>query len=228
MSSFPSFKCSIKLSVSLNFNYSQMPTLMYIMAIIEILSSTRDEYKETICQGPAEETQVSTVTVSLWATGTNVRRIREESSLQGWDTAGQERYRTITTAYYRGAMGFLLMYDISNQESFNAVQDWATQIKTYSWDNAQVILVGNKCDLEDNRVIPTEDGKRLADELGLEFFEASAKDNINVKQVFERLVDIICEKMNESLDTNSGMNSTNHKNTALKEASASQSNSCSC
>ncbi|XP_070597745.1 ras-related protein Rab-3D isoform X3 [Erythrolamprus reginae] len=104
----------------------------------------------------------------------------------------------------------------------------ATQIKTYSWDNAQVILVGNKCDLEDNRVIPTEDGKRLADELGLEFFEASAKDNINVKQVFERLVDIICEKMNESLDANSGMNSNNHKNTALKESSASQSNSCSC
>ncbi|XP_013931636.1 PREDICTED: ras-related protein Rab-3D-like [Thamnophis sirtalis] len=104
----------------------------------------------------------------------------------------------------------------------------ATQIKTYSWDNAQVILVGNKCDLEDNRVISPEDGKRLADELGLEFFEASAKDNINVKQVFERLVDIICEKMNESLDASSGMNSTNHKNAALKDASASQSNSCSC
>ncbi|ETE69393.1 Ras-related protein Rab-3D [Ophiophagus hannah] len=157
-----------------------------------------------------------------------VYRNEKRVKLQIWDTAGQERYRTITTAYYRGAMGFLLMYDISNQESFNAVQDWATQIKTYSWDNAQVILVGNKCDLEDNRVIPTEDGKRLADELGLEFFEASAKDNINVKQVFERLVDIICEKMNESLDANSGMNSANHKNTALKEASASQSNSCSC
>ncbi|KAM3845309.1 ras-related protein Rab-3D isoform 1-T2 [Vipera latastei] len=157
-----------------------------------------------------------------------VYRNEKRVKLQIWDTAGQERYRTITTAYYRGAMGFLLMYDISNQESFNAVQDWATQIKTYSWDNAQVILVGNKCDLEDDRVIPTEDGKRLADELGLEFFEASAKDNINVKQVFEHLVDIICEKMNESLDANSGLNSTNHKNTALKETSDSQSSNCSC
>lgn len=108
------------------------------------------------------------------------------------DTAGQERYRTITTAYYRGAMGFLLMYDIANQESFAAVQDWyvladpwpltpdpcplpwltapplprATQIKTYSWDNAQVIVVGNKCDLEDERVVAAEDGRRLADDLG--------------------------------------------------------------
>uniref|UniRef100_A0A8C2J745 small monomeric GTPase n=1 Tax=Cyprinus carpio TaxID=7962 RepID=A0A8C2J745_CYPCA len=64
-----------------------------------------------------------------------VFRNNKRIKLQIWDTAGQERYRTITTAYYRGAMGFLLMYDITNQDSFNAVQDWATQIKTYSWDN---------------------------------------------------------------------------------------------
>uniref|UniRef100_V9KH02 Synaptic vesicle specific GTP-binding protein n=1 Tax=Callorhinchus milii TaxID=7868 RepID=V9KH02_CALMI len=136
--------------------------------------------------------------------------------LQIWDTAGQERYRTITTAYYRGAMGFLLMYDITNQESFNAVQDWATQIKTYSWDNAQVILVGNKCDLEEDRVLPSEEGRRLADELGFEFFEASAKDNVNVKQVFERLVDIICVKMSESLDADPTLVG-NNKDTSLVE-----------
>uniref|UniRef100_A0A8I3XCU6 Ras-related protein Rab-3 n=1 Tax=Callithrix jacchus TaxID=9483 RepID=A0A8I3XCU6_CALJA len=115
----------------------------------------------------------------------NDKRIK----LQIWDTAGQERYRTITTAYYRGAMGFILMYDITNEESFNAVQDWSTQIKTYSWDNAQVLLVGNKCDMEDERVVSSERGRQLADHLGFEFFEASAKDNINVKQTFERLVD---------------------------------------
>ncbi|XP_038626812.1 ras-related protein Rab-3D isoform X1 [Tachyglossus aculeatus] len=156
-----------------------------------------------------------------------VYRNEKRVKLQIWDTAGQERYRTITTAYYRGAMGFLLMYDISNQESFNAVQDWATQIKTYSWDNAQVILIGNKCDLEDARVVPTEDGKRLADDLGFEFFEASAKDNINVKQVFERLVDIICEKMNESLDANSTMVS-NNKSPSLSETPPPQASSCAC
>uniref|UniRef100_A0A667YHT5 Ras-related protein Rab-3 n=2 Tax=Euacanthomorphacea TaxID=123369 RepID=A0A667YHT5_9TELE len=126
----------------------------------------------------------------------NDKRIK----LQIWDTAGQERYRTITTAYYRGAMGFILMYDITNEESFNAVQDWSTQIKTYSWDNAQVLLVGNKCDMEDERVVAGERGRQLSEHLGFEFFEASAKDNINVKQTFERLVDIICEKMSESLD----------------------------
>lgn len=86
-------------------------------------------------------------------------------------------------------MGFILMYDITNEESFNSVQDWVTQIKTYSCDNAQVILVGNKCDMEDERVITTERGKQLADQLGVQFFETSAKENINIK-VKEKKVDL--------------------------------------
>ncbi|XP_077102160.1 RAB3D, member RAS oncogene family, a [Siphateles boraxobius] len=156
-----------------------------------------------------------------------VYRNEKRVKLQIWDTAGQERYRTITTAYYRGAMGFLLMYDITNLESFYAVQDWATQIKTYSWDNAQVILVGNKCDLEDDRLVAREDGQRLANELGFQFFEASAKDNINVKQVFERLVDIICDKMNESLDGDPNI-LTNHKGPILQETPPDGQSGCGC
>merc|ERR1712018_699029 len=136
--------------------------------------------------------------------------------LQIWDTAGQERDRTITTAYYRGAMGFILMYDVTNEESFSSVHDWCTQIKTYSWDNAQVILVGNKSDMEDERVISFERGKQLADSLGLEFFETSAKENINVRAVFERLVDIICDKMSESLDSDPTLNT--NKGTRLDNA----------
>ena len=68
-----------------------------------------------------------------------------------------------------------------------------------------MILVGNKCDMEDDRVITTERGRQLADQLGLEFFETSAKENINVKAVFERLVDIICDKMSESVDSDPSM-----------------------
>ncbi|XP_051239849.1 RAB3D, member RAS oncogene family, a [Dicentrarchus labrax] len=147
--------------------------------------------------------------------------------LQIWDTAGQERYRTITTAYYRGAMGFLLMYDITSQESFCAVQDWATQIKTYSWGNAQVALVGNKLDLEEDRQVPTEDAQRLATELGFQFFEASAKDNINVKQVFDKLVDVICEKMSESPNGDAGL-SANNKGADLKEVPRSSQGGCAC
>ncbi|MBN3307317.1 ras-related protein Rab-3B [Amia ocellicauda] len=156
-----------------------------------------------------------------------VYRNDKRVKLQIWDTAGQERYRTITTAYYRGAMGFILMYDICNEESFNAVQDWATQIKTYSWDNAQVILVGNKCDMDEERVVPAEKGKHLADQLGFEYFEASAKENINVRQVFERLVDIICVKMSESVDTDPAMVSGT-KNTRLTENPPPLPQNCSC
>ncbi|KAG5832848.1 hypothetical protein ANANG_G00295550 [Anguilla anguilla] len=111
-------------------------------------------------------------------------------------------------------MGFLLMYDITNEDSFSAVQDWATQIKTYSWDNAQVVLVGNKSDLEEERVVPTEGSRQLANELGFHFFEASAKDNVNVRQAFERLVDVIYETMNESAD---GDQSTSGRGAALQD-----------
>lgn len=158
-----------------------------------------------------------------------VYRNDKRVKLQIWDTAGQERYRTITTAYYRGAMGFILMYDITNEESFNSVQDWVTQIKTYSWDNAQVILVGNKCDMEDERVISYERGKQLADRLGVEFFETSAKENINVKSVFERLVDIICDKMSDSLDTDHTLLSGGGKGQRLTDApSGPQAANCNC
>uniref|UniRef100_A0A8C9DPJ1 Ras-related protein Rab-3 n=2 Tax=Lemuridae TaxID=9445 RepID=A0A8C9DPJ1_PROSS len=156
-----------------------------------------------------------------------VYRHEKRVKLQIWDTAGQERYRTITTAYYRGAMGFILMYDITNEESFNAVQDWATQIKTYSWDNAQVILVGNKCDMEEERVVPTEKGRLLAEQLGFDFFEASAKENISVRQAFERLVDAICDKMSDSLDTDPSVLGTS-KNTRLSDTPPLLQQNCSC
>ncbi|XP_010151822.1 PREDICTED: ras-related protein Rab-3C-like, partial [Eurypyga helias] len=103
----------------------------------------------------------------------------------------------------------------------------STQIKTYSWDNAQVILVGNKCDMEDERVIFTERGKHLADQLGFEFFETSAKDNINVKQTFERLVDIICDKMSESLETDPTI-AASKQNTRLKDTPPPQQPNCGC
>lgn len=123
-----------------------------------------------------------------------------------------------------------------------------TQIKTYSWDNAQVILVGNKCDMEDERVISFERGKQLADQLGVEFFETSAKENINVKvsagqfrgensstwnplfqAVFERLVDIICDKMSESLDSDPNLVAGGPKGQRLTEPpQGAQNTNCNC
>jgi Ras-related protein Rab-3C len=126
-------------------------------------------------------------------------------------------------------MGFILMYDVTNEESFNSVQDWVTQIKTYSWDNAQVILVGNKCDCSEERVVSFERGRQLADQLGLEFFETSAKENVNVKAVFERLVDVICDRMSETLDSNDpGLRASGTTRLDNNNTNPSPANNCNC
>ncbi|CAG9310356.1 unnamed protein product [Blepharisma stoltei] len=103
--------------------------------------------------------------------------------LQIWDTAGQERFRTITQSYYKGAMGIILIYDCTDENSFNNIRNWMQQIKTHSSENVVKILVGNKCDKPDKKV-STEQGEALAKELGVKFFEASAKSNVNVTEAF--------------------------------------------
>merc|ERR1711935_852765 len=89
--------------------------------------------------------------------------------LQIWDTAGQERFRTITTAYYRGAMGILLVYDITNEKSFDNIKNWIRNIEQHASDSVQKILIGNKCDMSDDRIITKDRGQELADEYGIKF-----------------------------------------------------------
>ncbi|XP_063687507.1 ras-related protein Rab-3-like [Bolinopsis microptera] len=171
---------------------------MFKLLIIGNSSVGKTSFLFRYCDNSFTQAFVSTVGIDFKVK--TVYRHDKRVKLQIWDTAGQERYRTITTAYYRGAMGFLLMYDITNEESFNAVRDWSTQVKTYSWDNAQVVLVGNKSDMEDQRVVSCDRGQQLADELGFPFFETSAKEDKHVKATFDKLVDIICDKMSECVD----------------------------
>mmetsp|Transcript_42837 Transcript_42837/g.93877 ORF Transcript_42837/g.93877 Transcript_42837/m.93877 type:complete len:215 (-) Transcript_42837:592-1236(-) len=108
--------------------------------------------------------------------------------LQIWDTAGQERFRTITTAYYRGAMGILLVYDVTNQASFDSISGWMRAIEQHASDTVNKVLLGNKADtsgsLASARRVSTEQGQKLAAEYGLKFFETSAKNDINVENAF--------------------------------------------
>jgi len=104
--------------------------------------------------------------------------------LQIWDTAGQERFRTITTAYYRSAMGVLLVYDVTDDKSFANIKNWIRNIEQHASENINKVLVGNKCDLVDKRIIDTARGKALADEFHIPFFETSAKNSINVEEAF--------------------------------------------
>ncbi|CAA3024713.1 ras-related RABE1c [Olea europaea subsp. europaea] len=119
--------------------------------------------------------------------------------LQIWDTAGQERFRTITTAYYRGAMGILLVYDVTDESSFNNIRNWIRNIEQHASDNVNKILVGNKADMDESkRAVPTSRGQALADEYGIKFFETSAKTNMNVEEVFFSIARDIKQRLSES------------------------------
>eukprot|EP00984_Skeletonema_dohrnii_P003300 scaffold1093_cov107-Skeletonema_dohrnii-CCMP3373.AAC.3 len=115
--------------------------------------------------------------------------------LQIWDTAGQERFRTITSSYYRGAHGIIVVYDVTDNESFNNVKQWLHEIDRYACENVNKLLVGNKCDLEGKRVVSTEQGKEFADGLGIEFLETSAKTSTNVEQAFLTMASQIKARM---------------------------------
>ncbi|KAL4681384.1 hypothetical protein H8959_006861 [Pygathrix nigripes] len=103
--------------------------------------------------------------------------------LQIWDTAGQERFRTITSSYYRGAHGIIVVYDVTDQESFNNKQ-WLQEIDRYASENVNTLLVGNKCDLTTKKVVDYTTAKEFADSLGIPFLETSAKNAMNVEQSF--------------------------------------------
>lgn len=115
--------------------------------------------------------------------------------LQIWDTAGQERFRTITTAYYRGAQGILLVYDVTDEDSFKNIRNWIKNIENHAADNVEKLLVGNKCDMVGEKVVEKSQGLSLAEEYGIPFFETSAKNNINVVEAFHTMANEVLVKM---------------------------------
>ena len=107
--------------------------------------------------------------------------------MQIWDTAGQERFKNIIASYYRGAHGILLLYDVTDRDSFKNLNNWLIEIEKNANKNVLKILIGNKTDLENRRVITYNQGKEFADTYGLKFLETSAKKNLNVNEAFETL-----------------------------------------
>merc|ERR1711934_713226 len=114
--------------------------------------------------------------------------------LQIWDTAGQERFRTITQAYYRGAMGILLVYDVTDDKSFQNIRAWMRNIEQHANNEVVKVLLGNKCDMDMKRAVDSAKGEALAREYDIEFFETSAKEKINVDAAFTRMAKLIKDK----------------------------------
>jgi len=108
----------------------------------------------------------------------------EQHNLRIWDTAGQERFRNITKAYYRGAMGIIVMYDITDTKSFEKLHTWMDHISRNATNNVTKILIGNKCDLAAQRAVTEEQGRDAAARFGIDFMETSAKEDINVDDAF--------------------------------------------
>lgn len=120
------------------------------------------------------------------------KRIR----IQMWDTAGQERYETITTQYYRRAQGIILVYDITRQETFNNIRKWLRYVDEHANNNVQRLLLANKCDAEDERMVWKDQGARLAAEKNIKFYETSAQSDINIDEAFTE----ICRQILQTMD----------------------------
>ena len=139
--------------------------------------------------------------------------------IQIWDTAGEERYRSITSAYYKGAKGCLLVYSITDRRSFDNIDKWIEQLKGNSDEDLCIILVGNKIDIEDFVDVKTEEGMEKAKSLNIPFMETSALNNQNIDKVFQKLIEEVYEKNNKIFRKNISLvvDNENEENNENKE-----------
>ena len=149
--------------------------------------------------------------------------------IQIWDTAGQERYRSITSAYYKGAKGAFIVYDITRKLTFDNIDKWATDLKTNGDKNISIVLIGNKSDLEDKREVEKEEGIKKSEEYKTAFLETSALNGDNIDKAFNELIEQIYQSVcseiedGESVEIDKGVNLNDDK----KDSNGFLSNCCS-
>ncbi|KAF4071859.1 hypothetical protein AMELA_G00267720 [Ameiurus melas] len=153
--------------------------------------------------------------------------------VQLWDTAGQERFRSLTTAFFRDAMGFLLLFDLTNEQSFLNVRNWMSQLQMHAYcENPDIVLCGNKCDLEDQRFVKEEEARELASKYGIPYFETSAANGENVAQAVEVLLDLIMKRMERCVDRSwipdGTMRSNGHSGSEMLEPPTQEKSKCAC
>ena len=128
----------------------------------------------------------------------NIEIDNKKIKLQIWDTAGQERFRTITTSYYKGAHAIVIVFDITDKDSFEHVKIWMQDIDKFAKQGVMRILVGNKCDLEHQRAVTKNEGNEMALKYGIKYLETSAKDTINIENLFVDTAKKLLEKQQSS------------------------------
>ncbi|CAG2165225.1 unnamed protein product, partial [Oppiella nova] len=137
--------------------------------------------------------------------------------LQLWDTAGQERFRSLTTAFFRDAMGFIVLFDITSEKSFLNVRNWLEQLKTHAYcDDPDVVLCGNKADAYERRVVSEERARQEAEKYGLKYFETSAATGQNVSKSMETLLDLVMSRMQRVVETSPQLPNRYYLNDSIK------------
>ncbi|KAF5907130.1 tyrosine-protein kinase receptor TYRO3-like [Clarias magur] len=194
--------CFAELAQSLKALLCELPPLepskenYYINQGLEAANASQSNAAEPDTEGADDtytESYISTIGVDF-----KIRTIELDGKtikLQIWDTAGQERFRTITSSYYRGAHGIIVVYDVTDQESYNNVKQWLQEIDRYASENVNKLLVGNKCDLTTKKVVDYTTAKEFADSLAIPFLETSAKNATNVEQAFMTMAAEIKKRM---------------------------------
>ncbi|XP_069780030.1 ras-related protein Rab-27B isoform X2 [Narcine bancroftii] len=149
--------------------------------------------------------------------------------LQLWDTAGQERFRSLTTAFFRDAMGFLLVFDLTNQQSFLNVRNWISQLQANAYcENPDVVLIGNKADLSHQREVDEKQAKELAEKYGIPYFETSAATGTGIDDSINALLDLIMQRMDECVDKNQIPESVTGSSGQKLETPNSNEKKCAC
>ena len=169
------------------------------------------------CENSFQESHLTTIGLDFRLKTVNLEDKRK-IKVQIWDTAGEDRFRAITRNYYRGANGIILMYDVTDQKSFEHIRDWVEKIKEDAVEEIIIYLVGNKIDLNNKRIITNEEGKKLAAEYNIKYYETSVKNSIGVEEVFLSLIkemdDLFLEKNNKEVENpvNFNVKNKNKKN----------------
>jgi len=154
-------------------------------------------FMDRYCDGQYRVSYNATVGIDF-KVKTILSKENKRVKLQIWDTAGQEKFNSITTAYYRNARGVVIMYDVTREETFEHLRKWFSLVEQFGRGDVEIAIVGNKCDVESEhsrRQVSRERGEQLAVEYGCHFFECSAKEDINVSEVFSRLSEEIIRHM---------------------------------
>ena len=164
-----------------------------------LLNYTENQFSEVISATIGLENKVKTI---------NIRGL--QTKLQIWDTAGQEKYHSLTKGFFRNTDGILLVFDLTNKDSFNNIKTWINEVENNSDNKTKKLLVGNKIDMKDNIVVSNNDIDDLCKKKKIKYIEVSGKENINVSKAFETIVNLIIDKKsNDELIADYGISDQN-------------------